>query len=248
MSDGKKVLVAISSRRVRDRLETMLLRSAVTIKRVEASEGPLAVSYRRVFDAIVIEFPPSGLDFGDFLDRLRLPPSASKRTPVVVLSRSLYRPIRQRWTDRHHEGLIACTTGRQLLKAVAEILDLGDRSLRSTAEVVTWLEGAHAAQKVERAALTKNISYTGMLLRTTPVPPVGSVLPLRVKLPRDPRPIHCVGEVVRHTSSQSESVTGLGMKFLGFYGDGRERLDGFVQAHAEPSRELESEASSPPSR
>lgn len=83
---------------------------------------------------------------------------------------------------------------------------------------------------VLRACQSEDISLSGMLVLTSEEFPIGSQVRLEFSLSDDDEPIACQAEVVRYTQPDLEKVRGMGMNFLGFEEDGRERLEAFLAA------------------
>jgi len=75
---------------------------------------------------------------------------------------------------------------------------------------------------------SENISTTGALVRTVQLLTAGTRVGCDFKLPGDGRPLRSRAEVVRQTHSRRENLSGIGIRFLGFEGDGERRLQSFV--------------------
>ncbi|MDH3744607.1 MAG: PilZ domain-containing protein [Acidobacteriota bacterium] len=233
MKTKPRVLTATANQRVLDQLDRLLAIGGAGNERVVDGEAALSRAFRKPFDLIVTEFPLSGLNIADFLERLRRPQSASATTPVAIHTRPLHLRALERWTRDHDEGVTNCTSLREVLRNVSMALSISDRA---SAHLLVKVEMVVDATRIERAWQTENISPSGMLLRTSRVLPVASVLPFTVQLPHDEEPVHGRGEVVRHTDVDCEDVNGIGVRFLGLDGDGSERLGGFVRTHLDDAR------------
>ena len=69
---------------------------------------------------------------------------------------------------------------------------------------------------------------SGMLIRTSEEFPVGSEIRLEFSVAEDQEPITCQAEVVRYTRPDVEKIRGMGVTFLSFMSDGRQRLEEFL--------------------
>jgi len=81
------------------------------------------------------------------------------------------------------------------------------------------------AGAVLRACQSEDVSLTGMLIRTSEEFPIGSEVRLEFSLEENQEPIVCQAEVVRYTQPIVEEIRGMGVHFLTFEEDGRERLE-----------------------
>ena len=84
------------------------------------------------------------------------------------------------------------------------------------------------AGSILRACQSEDISLSGMLIRTSEEFPVGSEIRLEFALAEDQEPITCQAEVVRYTRPDKEKARGMGVTFLSFMEDGRQRLEEFL--------------------
>ncbi len=75
---------------------------------------------------------------------------------------------------------------------------------------------------------TENLSGLGMLVSSDAAPGLGDRVRFRLHL--EGEPVAGEAKVVRHAQSGRESATGFGARFLGFDGDGHERLVAFLRA------------------
>lgn len=113
----------------------------------------------------------------------------------------------------------------ELQTAVKKLLD---RPQRAHPRFIVRLTVQVGSGQVLRACQSENLSISGMLIRTSEDFPVGSSLSLEFVLPEHDQPIRCQAEVVRYTRPDVEELRGMGVRFLAFSDDGRERLRAFL--------------------
>lgn len=227
MNDTKRVLAAIARPTALEKLEGLQAPVDVMIEAVTNGLAFQALAWRRTFDLLLAELPFSGLEPINCLRTLRHEQCASANSPVLFLARGGYEDSLQNVDPSFLRLVTTCTSLAQTLKAVSDTLMLRDRS-----SVHLFAEAAMTVDSVrfQRVCQIENVSPSGMLLRTNRYLPLGSVVPFTLRLPDDDTPIYGRGEVVRHTDAATETVTGVGVRFFGFDGDGSSRLEGFLRA------------------
>jgi hypothetical protein len=98
---------------------------------------------------------------------------------------------------------------RVLVKLELELLDAGNQRI---------------------VAQTEDISISGMLVASPRLAPVGSRAAFAITLPGDPDPILGEAEVARHTDPGADRVKGMGLKFMSFRNNGKERMQRYLDA------------------
>ena len=230
MERSPKILVAVANPEIVSRLEPLM--SAVQAEAIHAMDGgALALACRRSFDLVVAQCPLSGLSAARILKCVREPSSQSGDAPIVLLTREAYLPTLERIAPEERVGVYAAVGLTEGLRSIAKVLGLSDRA---AVRLMVEYELSVDSNRVQRVCQTDNISTSGMLLHTSRVLPVGSVVPFAIELPEDVKPIHGRAEVVRHASPRRERVPGMGVRFLGLDGDGRQRLGGFLAQRQTP--------------
>lgn len=225
MSDTKRVLVAIAKPAVLAKLEALQTPVEVHFERAANGQALEALARRRAYDLIVVELPFPGLDLSDCLETLRSSECASAKSPMVLLARENSETDLGKLDPSLLELVTRCTSLAEALKVVADTVHPRARlSARLLAEIETSVDSARS----RRVCQTVNISASGMLLRTKRCLPPTFVLPFSLQLPFDSDPIHGRGEVVRHTDFTTEAVSGMGVRFLDFEGNGSLRLEAFL--------------------
>jgi diguanylate cyclase (GGDEF)-like protein/PAS domain S-box-containing protein len=87
----------------------------------------------------------------------------------------------------------------------------------------------------EDEGLVVNIGARGVLLETKRQLELGTKVGLSFSLPGDPAPVAVVGQVVR-LAGQEEGLVRVGVEFLVYRADARERIASFVDAEPKPER------------
>lgn len=90
---------------------------------------------------------------------------------------------------------------------------------------ITWENGSFSAP-------IGDLSSSGMLVSTDELLPDNSKVELAFALPGHKKDLTVSGEVVRtlkFNSSSPNRLTGLGVRFVKFHGDGQKRLEGYIE-------------------
>jgi len=176
-------------------------------------------------NAIVVSYPLWDSSLEDLLTVIGRSLPSERSIPLVVLapeaSLAEVSPFEERGItilseDREPDDL--CESLRSLLR----------RGQRAHPRFIVRMAVQVEAAAVLRACQSENISLSGMLIRTSEDFPVGSQVELEFALQDDDEPIQCQAEVVRFTQPGSESIHGMGVRFLSFADDGLERLKAFL--------------------
>lgn len=78
---------------------------------------------------------------------------------------------------------------------------------------------------------SENLSFSGVLLRTSELVPIGEKVILELMLPGDPEPRTARATVVRHVHPRRERISGLGLRFDSFDGDAEAKLATLLSTH-----------------
>ena len=102
------------------------------------------------------------------------------------------------------------------------------RSYRIPVRLRDWSQFLHGADEADAVVL--NIGARGVLLETARELELGSKLGLTFRLPGDPRDVAVVGQVVRLAGRVDGGASRVGIEFLVYRADARERIAAFVEA------------------
>jgi len=182
---------------------------------------------------VVVDLPPA--EARSLAEQLR-ENEGTRPTAIVVLSRTpqpegetellaagvnvvVPVPIDPFLWDRRLEDLLSVTARR---------------GLRIPVRLRDWSRFVSDADEDDGAVV--NIGARGVLLETMRQLELGTKLGLSFNLPGDPAPVAVVGQVVRLAGEGEGGVARVGVEFLVYRGDARQRIASFVDAEAKPER------------
>ncbi len=227
MAKKKRILAVVGDRNLYLKLEKLMNREAFEVNRVPSGAGALVLTGNLQYDLILLEAPLPDLGLQQFLSAIRTLESPCAASAILVLARDEHvGPLAIALDGDFVETISSSADEAQMQKAVTAVLGVAARiGSRVLVEIEVVLEGVTS----RKVCQTENFSETGVLLRSTMPPEIGSRLRLSFSLPSDARPIVADGQVVRFTDPERETTRGMAVRFLCFEEDGRERLREFVQ-------------------
>ncbi len=178
------------------------------------------------FQYLIVGYPLADVAIRDFLAELRRPESASSTARLLLVTTEELLPEIREIED---EGLITGavsidSSDSDLAEALAEFMKTAARvSVRLSARVV--LEGG-SGQPIRGE--TVNLSESGVLVRSAISPDPGSRVTFELR-PRRGEPIRGLAAVVRRPDLECEQISGMGLRFVDFESDGRERLNVLIR-------------------
>ena len=181
---------------------------------------------------VVVDLPPP--DAGSLAKQLR-ESEGTRPTAIVVLSRT---PRPDAETELRNTGVnvvIPVPIDPFLWdRRLEELLSVpARRGHRIAVRLRDWSRFVSDADEDDGAVL--NIGARGVLLETARPLELGTKLGLSFSLPDDPIPVAVVGQVVRLAGEEGGLVR-VGVEFLVYRGDARERIASFVDAEPKPER------------
>lgn len=216
------ILSAISDGKLLRNLRPLLKSSSFEIHPAQDARAALVLTRNLKYDLILVGHPLPDLAIAEFLTAVHDSESSCADTPVLILAEADRLSEVQRFAvGGRVRAAAASRTDRELARSVASLLGIAERV---ASRLMVQVSANLGEGKVSRLCQTRNISETGMLLRTSRLLPVGARLGLELVLPGDPRPIHAEAEVVRHSRLEIERLPGIGVRFLRFDADGGARL------------------------
>jgi hypothetical protein len=188
------------------------------------------------YSLIVAGLPLPDIGLQEFLTNLRALDSGSGESPVVILAPEADVPALSRALSSKLLRVIPDTSlGIEIQRAISEVLGVAARTTsRLLVEVEVGIGGGSAQRRLVQ---THNLSETGMLVRATEAPPVGSRVQLSFHLPHDSQTIRCGAEVVRESDPEVEGLGGFAVRYLDLRDEDRERLRAFVTVDLETASE-----------
>lgn len=207
----------------------MLKRATVEVDRFPRGRTSLDLLSVVSFDALIVRYPLPDMDVEDFLAEVRTPGALTRSTPLLLLTGDdLTEEARQRFVGKGANRVVPLSVDAEDLQdAVSGLLEVAPRV---GARVMARLEVQLEEGKTLAMCQTENVSATGMLIRTYVGYPVGTKLTFELPLPTDPRPVKGEAEVVRHTLLDREQVSGVGVRFTSFEGDGKRRFQDHLRS------------------
>lgn len=235
MSDrGRKVLiVSQDSERETElyrRLMPCLIRFECEVQKRPPGVSVFEVVERTPFDLVVVGYPIEQPALPALLKSIRWRESACRNTPVLLFSTRIARRSAAEYVNRGVSRMLdEDATEWELESSIGALLEVEPRvSLTLPVKLGLPLGG-----KTERVvAQLDNISTSGMLIRGRWEVEVGAPLTFEVTLPGQTAPISGTAEVVRNTTREREGLTGFGIQFVRFDGDGERKIAEFISRRA----------------
>jgi hypothetical protein len=226
----RRVLIVGVPREFFQKIEPLLCRSSLAVDRIPRPESALELCAQRRFELVIARSSFTDMPIDTFLAGLQGPQSKCAQAQVLLLADDV--PL--------EESRPVLRDGRPVvlpLQAPARVLDeIAMRVLgvepRQSQRLTIRVQVVLAQGRQLLMCQTENISRLGMLLRSEQPFPVGTKLAFDFTPPGERTPIHGEAQVVRHSDPDMENVRGVGVKLLGFQGDGRARWEGFLARSA----------------
>jgi diguanylate cyclase (GGDEF)-like protein/PAS domain S-box-containing protein len=170
----------------------------------------------------------------DLVQRLREKPS-TRHSAIVWLNRSDPPEIEGDLTAAGANAVVPLPIDPFLWdRRLEELLSVpARRTRRIQAHVRDWSSFISGEDEFEGAVL--NIGGRGVLLETSRPLELGAKVGLRLRLPGDDDDVAAVGQVVRTADGEGPPFR-VGVEFLIYRGEARERINAFVEAEPEPER------------
>lgn len=209
------------------RFEPLLKRRHFDVDRVAEAGCALALVQAVAIDVLVLRYPLGNPSVEDLLQNIRRAESPCKRSSVLVLASPSELGQAARLADGDRTHVISIDSDYETLQnTVSALLRTAPRlSVRITIKLEAVLGNGSTMVLTQ----TENVSNGGMLVRVRRPQPVDAKLRFELLLPEDSVPIKGTGEVVRHTKDWRGDVTGVGIKYASFEGQGDQRLTEFLQ-------------------
>jgi uncharacterized protein (TIGR02266 family) len=228
-----RVLVVGLERERYDELLPLLSRSQLAVDRLARGEHGVQVAQKVAFDLIVVRHPLPDMSVGSFMQSVHQPGSPCAATPVLFLTDDARLAELQALLPGGAKQAHSVSRPDDLVAAVAEKLKLAPRAdVRVPVRLAVKLQ--NPPQRVDGES--ENLSERGMLLRTGEQLPLGTRLVFELTLPGERLAVQGEAEVTRHAEPEVEALSGMGLKVLGFKGDGASRVRRFVERQAARSR------------
>lgn len=224
-----QILVAISSDSVFHQFEPLMSRSDLSLTRVRSGQHALTLAHEFCRDLILCQHPLVDLGFREFYSHLRAPDSASRVSPLLVVTRGDRREELMASVDDSDEQLHCVDLDpEQVRKALGECIGV---AMRSDSRLLVEAHVNCGGPARDQVFQTANVSESGFLLRSHKPLSIGAHTRFALSLPDSEEPVRGIAEIVRHTDFDTEHLAGMGARFLELEGDGRRRLADYLRRH-----------------
>jgi len=222
----RSVLIIGPDRQAHDLFSPLWIEMQAEKQRFSSTEAALeTMQVGGLPSVVLVSYPLWDSSLDDLLMGIERVVADNPPVPVVILaSEEVFDDV----APFGAEGITVLSEGqdpKELRRALRILLGAEQRAHPRFIVRMAVRVGAGA---LLRACQSEDISLSGMLLRTSEEFPVGSEIRLEFALAEDEEPIICSAEVVRYTRPEVENIRGMGVTFLTFMGDGKERLEQFL--------------------
>jgi len=220
------VLVAGIARSSFDELAPVLDRHKIDVVQVTSAEDSMKFAHSDRVELVIIEAEPTTMSLEDVVRTIRSESSASRMAPLLVLAKpgneGEARELIGRGVDR---VMLAVDPPKLIAFQVACLLDIG---ARKTMRLTTRMLVDVADGSEEALGAVVNMSAAGLLLETDADLEPGQYVILSIDIDDQDEPVSAKAEVVRKADLNLDGVEGIGVRFLSFAGDSRERLEAIL--------------------
>ena len=210
----KRVMLIALDAPTRAKVEASLNSSqACRIATADDATSAIQVLCARRHSLIVMGYPLPHLLLRHFLQRLRHPVCASRRCSLLILAIPELMTGAMRFVNYGANTVLPRWAPRaQLDLAILKLLEVSSRFLPSP-ELEVLIEDAEGDPLP--APEVVNISVSGLLVRSSAQPVLGSTVRAVLRHPKLPRPLELPARVVRFTRPSRENLDGFALNFDG---------------------------------
>jgi hypothetical protein len=221
--NSASVLLAGIGRGPFNALAPVLNRRHVEIERTAALEDAVNLAFEKKFDLIIFDTEPDERTLGQIVAGLRGLGSASHDSSVLVVAAPDAVKASRKLVGRGVNRVVSVDTAEEIIEQhVADLLDIAPRAaVRFSTRLSTIVDNG----EIEALGQTANVSLTGMLIQTTTVLEPGQLVMFEILTGDGNGKVSGEAEIVRHAVADRGGVDGIGVRILGFTGDGRQRLE-----------------------
>ena len=223
----RSVLVVGTEPNLHDRLEPLLQRRHFDVDRVADSSAALSLIEAVAIDILVLSGSSTRPTVSELLEAIRGPKSPCRRSAVLVFDapRDVAEVVEKSDSSEATRFLTSDASVDELDEAVASLLRESPRvSVRLSIRIEAQLGNGSTMVLTQ----TENVSLGGMLVRMTRPLPAEAGLRFELLLPAGFSSVTGIGQVVRLTQDLQGRITGVGMKFGSFDGDGKTMLKTYM--------------------
>jgi Tfp pilus assembly protein PilZ len=217
------VLVAGIGRGPFEALAPVLDRQKLEVVKVAAPENSVELAHSEPFDLVIFDAEVREGTLKLVVDSIRHGLSASRNTSLLVLARPGNADSARELLGRGVNRVMLLEDPPELIgQQVAELLNIAPRAnLRFSTHLQTSVgDGA-----VEVLGEIVNLSASGMLVETETSFEPGEQVVVAINLGGHQGSVSTKAEVVRQAHNERGGVDGIGLRFLSFAGDGKEKIE-----------------------
>jgi len=216
------VLLAGIPRSSFDELAPVLDRQKVIVVQVTSAEDSTKFAHSDRVDLVILNSQPTTMSLEEVIRTIRAGSSASNKASILVLAKpgsvDEARELIGRGVNR---VMLPVDPPELIAQQVAELLEIASRKkLRLPTRLLVEL--ADGSQEALGAVV--NMSAAGLLLETDADIEPGQHVIISIDIDPQDEPVSGKAEVVRKADPIRDGVEGVGIRFLGFAGDGHLRL------------------------
>lgn len=217
------VLVAGIGRGPFEALAPVLDRQNLEVVTVAAPKNSVELAQSEPFDLVIFDAGVREGTLEQVVDSVRHEMSASRNTSILVLAGPDQVDAARSLVGRGVNRVMLLDDLPELIgQQVAELLNIAPRAdLRFSTHLQTSVGGGI----VEVLGEVINLSTTGMLIATETPFPLGEQVVMTINLGGQQGSVSAKAEVVRQARSDRGGIDGIGVRFLSFAGDGREKIE-----------------------
>jgi response regulator RpfG family c-di-GMP phosphodiesterase len=220
------VLVAGIARSSFEELAPVLDRHKLTVVQVTSAEDSVRFAHSDRVELVILEAEPTEMSLEEVVRSIHSKSSASKMAAILVLAQpgneDEARQLVGKGVDR---VMLAVDPPKFIAQQVAGLLHIPPRS---TLRLNTRLLVEVADGTEEALGAVVNMSAAGLLLETDADIEPGQHVILSIDIEHQDEPVSAKAEVVRKADPNRDGVEGIGVRFLSFAGDSRERLEAIL--------------------
>jgi len=220
------VLVAGIARSSFEELAPVLDRHKLTVVQVTSAEDSVKFAHSERVELVILEAEPTTMSLEDVVRTIRSKSSASNTTSLLVLANPGNEDEARQLIGRGvNRVMLAVDPPKFIAQQVAALLEIASRmTLRLTTRLL--VEVADGSEEALGAVV--NMSAAGLLLETDADLEPGQHVILSIDIEHQDEPVSAKAEVVRKADPSRDGVEGIGVRFLSFAGDSRERLEAIL--------------------
>ncbi len=203
----------VAERSLFGRLAARLNRSALDVNLSHSAQTAMFFTSVLRFELIFAGHPLGDATLEEFLAAVHRPGAPCADTPVLVLAQSAEVAALERRYGGELVEVVAADHlgGTELAERVNRRLGIGALAAsRVPVELTAIVEAGGLRQRMA----SRNLSESGILLRTAAPLLVGTAVQLDLALPGERTRLRLAAEVVRHALPEQEGIHGMGLRFV----------------------------------